>query len=267
MTLPRPPIAIAIDFGLSCVLLDDGEVRCAGINLHGRDRCWPDPSQELVRVELPAPADRIAVSGGAACARLRDGRVVCWGRVDNVRTLSLPCDPQVVSMPGGSAFGGAARLEVGAALDGKGLLFLWDPTGQPPVARPRPELGRLVDLAARHDSVLAVGRDGEIHEVDGEGIALGAVERLRCSAFGPCAAVTRDGVHQVDPPLRGLLDHRPDELEVGHGGGCVRTGEAIQCWGNARPYGRDADRDLTPQSVRLPPDASRGLGSPSPAGG
>lgn len=85
--LDRAAVAITTGAAHTCVIVDDGHVRCWGRNDHGQlglghtDMIGDDesPSAEYAEVQLPGPAVMIDAGGDATCAVLVGGRVYCWG--------------------------------------------------------------------------------------------------------------------------------------------------------------------------------------------
>lgn len=87
-------IPTAIDLGIeyTCVLLQDGAVKCFGENADGqlgigsRTDIGGDPMQmgdNLVAVDLGGSAMDLAVGDASACAVLSDDSIKCWGRGNN----------------------------------------------------------------------------------------------------------------------------------------------------------------------------------------
>jgi alpha-tubulin suppressor-like RCC1 family protein len=72
---------IAVGFHFTCARLDDGAVKCWGLNREGQlglgdTTARPSPT---LAVALGRPALEIAAGFAFACARLDDGTVKCWG--------------------------------------------------------------------------------------------------------------------------------------------------------------------------------------------
>ncbi len=86
--------AIAAGTGHTCVLLDNGSVRCWGLNSFGqlgvgdtanRGDATNEMGDKLPAVALGTGRSAVALAAGAdhTCALLDDGSVKCWGRNDD----------------------------------------------------------------------------------------------------------------------------------------------------------------------------------------
>ncbi|HEY6881549.1 MAG TPA: hypothetical protein VI299_26165 [Polyangiales bacterium] len=87
----RSATAIALGRAHSCALLDDGSVKCWGLNNHGQLGLGDTASRGLASagmgdalpaVPLGQGAQAIAAGGYHTCALLDDGSVKCWGQND-----------------------------------------------------------------------------------------------------------------------------------------------------------------------------------------
>lgn len=85
------PIQVAAGKAHTCALLDDGSVRCWGLDDAGRlgtgstQRLGDGESGRAVTVALGGPATQIAAGDDHTCAMLRVGTVLCWGEADHGR--------------------------------------------------------------------------------------------------------------------------------------------------------------------------------------
>lgn len=74
--LEQPAVAISSGMYSTCIVVQDGTVRCWGLSIGSMKTVYtPEPKR------LPLPASSVSVSTGddKACALLNDGGVWCWG--------------------------------------------------------------------------------------------------------------------------------------------------------------------------------------------
>lgn len=89
-------VAMDLDSGFGCAVIEDGAVRCWGSNSYGQTPTggrpcyldYPEPScpRALIGIE---PAIQVAVGTWHACALAADGEVTCWG-TNNFGQIGTP---------------------------------------------------------------------------------------------------------------------------------------------------------------------------------
>ena len=140
---------VAAPDNVTCVLLEDGAVKCWGTGEHGAtgqattenlcDQADETPSG-LESLELGGPARQLAGARHHACAVLVDGSVRCWGR-DRHGSLGLASGPLVlgddevpttvapIRLPGEGVTAVAAQGRQVCALHTDGAVTCWGETG------------------------------------------------------------------------------------------------------------------------------------------
>ncbi|MEM7158980.1 MAG: hypothetical protein AAF799_39445 [Myxococcota bacterium] len=114
------PIDIAMSHNATCVLLDDGTVRCWGTNNNGElgigyfdvvgnDETAPVGAQAIQFATMAAPVE-IEAGRSHFCALFETGDIQCWGRnndgqlglpgVDDVGRIDVPFDSDLVDLGG-----------------------------------------------------------------------------------------------------------------------------------------------------------------------
>ncbi len=158
----------------------------------------------------------------------------------------------------GEPLRGIERLEVGAAIDKQGRVVHWDMAAPALVASAVPGVAGATDVAVAGGAVVVVTRDGRLRSVVGE-VAMHRddVRAVRCGSHPDCGVLTSDGtVYEyrwagLAPPS--LRSRGPvEELEVGNGGGCLRSDGSLVCWGAARPGALAEAPHVGPGRVELP---------------
>jgi len=224
--------ALAVGFGFSCALAEDGTVRCWGRNDSGQ---LGDGTREPRRTPAPVPGltgvAAIAAGREQACAVLEDRTVRCWG--DMLATFCREEVPVPVPVPG---LAGVAQLSVGwdhaCAVLEDGTVRCWGENdgGQlgdgswthrfTPVAvagltdAAAVEAGDGVTCAVRRDGTVVCWGKNQCGQADG-----GASGRPYLETPTPVPGVT--GVAQ---------------LAVGGMQTCARrTDDGVLCWGATTP--------------------------------
>ena len=78
-------ISLSVGRDFACALLDDGRVRCWGVNQFGQLGDGRQSSESAIPVTVRGITNAISISAGFehACAVLSNGRIKCWGRNTN----------------------------------------------------------------------------------------------------------------------------------------------------------------------------------------
>lgn len=111
----RTAVAVSGGTGHTCVVLDDGSVKCWGFGANGRlgygNSTNSTSAAAAPAVSLGRPAQAIAVGDAHSCAILDDGAVRCWGfggsgrlgygNVDSIGDTELPSAAGPVSLGAG----------------------------------------------------------------------------------------------------------------------------------------------------------------------
>ncbi len=209
---------LALGYGVSCALIDDGSVSCWGRNDH-RQRAVTqlDPVSKAVTVPGLKDVEEIGVAFFSGCARGPGGTVRCWGE-----GYSSAEQPFVV-VPGLS---GATQISVShyrlLALRGDGAVWCWRPGGCNPalstIAQQNQLLGDVRQVDDHWDHACALLADGTVK-------CWGAIGY---DASGPGQASVRTSADPV--PVKGLGGVVEVALGSSHTCARVRDGSVL-CWG------------------------------------
>jgi len=81
-------LAVSAGSNYTCVVLEEGSVKCWGSNAHGQlgdeSAYTRDLSPELTPIDLKSKAKAISANDGITCALLEDGSAKCWGSTANL---------------------------------------------------------------------------------------------------------------------------------------------------------------------------------------
>lgn len=223
------PVAVTLSEEHGCALLDDGAVRCWGANGMGQLGSGVCDAGALAPqpVRLPGRATSIATLGGRTCARLEDGTAACWGGVGHLPGSRWSCRPRRVRDGRGWPLGGLARVEVDAAIDARGRLWVWGSDFYGQVSRAAPGARRAPGLEA-----VQVREPPSVREVASTGTGtcvLDARGEARCWGAPVGRSVAADAA--VTRPTRVRGTDGAIALSCDPTSCCVHGAGALRCWG------------------------------------
>lgn len=223
-------VAVTLGERHGCALLADGGVQCWGDNSLGQLGSGVCDAGALAprAVALPAGAKTLASLGGRTCALLEDDTAVCWGGVDHLPGARWPCRPRRVRDAEGRPLGALAQVEVDAATDQEGRLWVWGSDFFGQVSRSAPSARRAPGFEAARVAEL---RDVRAVASTGTGTCvIDARRRVQCWGL-PVGSAERSAAAGVPRP-RVLSDvHGAVALSCDVTGCCVVEGEGLRCWG------------------------------------
>jgi RHS repeat-associated protein len=254
--------AVGTGWGHSCVLLDDGSVKCWGWNIHGELGIGStaatygdgpfDEMGSLPSVVLGAPARAISVGMHHTCALLDDATLKCWG--SNVAGELGLGDPNIRTAPPTNPIdlGGDAALDVKAggnftcALLTGGVVKCWGygangvlgqgnpnnigsaPSQMGTNLNPIPFTGEVVALSAGAAHACALFGDATVRCWGFNGSGQLGISNTQNMGDGPgeIAALPSGGV----PLGTSVL---PATVSAGFGHSCVLLSDGTRkCWGD-----------------------------------
>jgi len=241
--MQREPRAVAVGDDHTCVLREDGAVRCSGRDHHdgrlGSEICWLGFAIDHP-VSLLAAATDIAIDVWLTCALLEDGRVECWGP-PSARSDGI-CGPRVVEMASGGELRGCVRMDAGACVDASGDVWVWGApggrVGTDALRATRAEgLGPARDVAVAGEASCVIDRAQAVAcTLRGASIPVpfrGKARALDCAGAG-CCVITTDGTlscwgsSDLNAAVAGATDVRV--LALSWGTLCWSTGDAHEVW-------------------------------------
>ena len=224
--------ALAVGFGFTCALAEDGTLRCWGRNESGQ---LGDGTREPRATPAPVPGlsgvTAISTGGEQACAVLADRTVRCWGEL-----LATRCRDPVVVPIAVPDLADVTQLSVGwdhaCATIADGTVRCWG----------EGEGGQLGDggLGRRFTPVAVPGITDAAAVEAGDGVTCALLRdgSVRCWGKNQCGQA--DGgasqhLYLENPsPVPGVTDVA--QLAVGGMQSCVRrTDGSVLCWGATTP--------------------------------
>jgi alpha-tubulin suppressor-like RCC1 family protein len=235
---------VSAGFSHSCALLSSGAVQCWGRNDYGElgDGTMTARGTPAAVVGL---ADAVAVSAGAdhTCAVRRDGQAFCWGSnvfgelgdgTNTDRSMPTP----VVRLPDATAISAGLPNTCAVRLRGDALCWGLNSDG---------ELGNGTTTSSSAPVAVAGLTAVDVLATAGSPCAVYNHGLVACWGFGAGAGTSPQTVPLAVP---GLAD--ATRLAVGFNHRCVvRTGGALQCWGQNRE-GALGDGTFVDRSAPVP---------------